>query len=503
MMYFENRAFNLLAVDVTPDLEITKFVDLERFAPEITKFIEGTSSFNFEGGKTRKFHSNVKKRKIKKLEIPPSSCHHWFVLTGDITRWQSYNRGRLQGLHWYGSVAINGAISGKQKWCCVIVGKNQSTNHGVQIEGCLYLGPKEQRSLPYEYSQLVPPNNLYGMKNIGYLFAIHHGAKVIFDGDEYNIFIRPNIPLLLESASKTLKIQMAQTRGTFLNPYLAFGPNIYAQPRGFPLPKETSTNMSNECSIPINLEQSSTQDASGFSIGIIQILADSPDQNGLERVSQRRRVRFTNPCKYDMMVLPPGVASPYNNQATLHMYASFFGLHLPITINEYLADIWRGYFTQGLLWKLGITVAIQKPFTVRKQKFVEKMDSLSEYNANQKILSAVDFITKWTPSSTSLPELMQELAIEFYEREYWEEADVLLLKAWINDLQSLDYQFPEILPPHYVAYAKCMKSVELCAGDVNTFQNKKVDPSVRKSNKLCCRNPLHKPVQFKYKHLMG
>jgi len=481
-------------------------VELEEFIPEVANYMTGTPRDKFEGKKTRKFMNKFPKIKRKKLPIRQSPCTHWFVLTGDITS----KTDPRQGLHWHGKRVVAEAKAGKQKWCCVIVGNNKNLTHGVAVEGCLYLGPKEQQSLPYQYAKLVPNNNLPGKKNLGYLFAIQHGAQVIFDGDDLNAFSVPTIPLLLDSASNSLKIQLAQTGSFFHNPFTAFGPDTYAWPRGFPLDEETSKSISSTCSIALTLDQITRQNASAFKVGIIQLLADNPDLDGLFRMTQSEVIEFSNPCKHDLIVIPPGVASPYNSQATLHMYTAFFGLYLPVSINDYFADIWRGYFTQCLLWKLGIAVAFQKPFYIRKPGYTQEKDLYYEYNSYRRIFAGIEFLAKWASRATSLPRLMEELAIEFYEREYWEEIDVLLLKAWINDLQSLNYKFPPLLPPDYVAFAECIKSVERCSGSVHfwgespesaglvtvqtpsiqTFQKELTNPIFSKSKKICCGTPL-------------
>lgn len=45
------------------------------------------------------------------------------------------------------------------------------------VAGVVYLTPSDQEALPYRITDLIPWNHA-GRKNIGYLYAIHHGAKV-------------------------------------------------------------------------------------------------------------------------------------------------------------------------------------------------------------------------------------------------------------------------------------------------------------------------------------
>lgn len=45
------------------------------------------------------------------------------------------------------------------------------------VEGVTYLTPADQEQLPYQIVSLLPWNH-FGRKNVGYLYAVHHGAKV-------------------------------------------------------------------------------------------------------------------------------------------------------------------------------------------------------------------------------------------------------------------------------------------------------------------------------------
>jgi len=43
--------------------------------------------------------------------------------------------------------------------------------------GVTYLTPEDQEALPYRITNILPWNH-FGRKNVGYLYAVHHGAKV-------------------------------------------------------------------------------------------------------------------------------------------------------------------------------------------------------------------------------------------------------------------------------------------------------------------------------------
>lgn len=54
-------------------------------------------------------------------------------------------------------------------------GSAGSKHHG--LETVTYLSPSDQEAMPYRITKLLPWSHL-SRKSVGYLYAIHHGAKV-------------------------------------------------------------------------------------------------------------------------------------------------------------------------------------------------------------------------------------------------------------------------------------------------------------------------------------
>lgn len=46
-----------------------------------------------------------------------------------------------------------------------------------EVAGVTYLTPDDQEALPYRIAGLLPWDHI-ARKNIGYMYAIHHGAEV-------------------------------------------------------------------------------------------------------------------------------------------------------------------------------------------------------------------------------------------------------------------------------------------------------------------------------------
>ena len=125
------------------------------------------------------------------------------------------------------------ALSRLEGWNLIVIGDKKSPKPWA-LNNCTYLGVEEQKALIFKILENLPWNH-YGRKNIGYLFAIKQGARIIWETDDDNIpgELWPN--LLPERALiSTLKT----TPHPVANIYLNFGvKKIW--PRGFPLEEIT------------------------------------------------------------------------------------------------------------------------------------------------------------------------------------------------------------------------------------------------------------------------
>ena len=87
---------------------------------------------------------------------------------------------------------------------------------------------------------------------------------------------------------------------------------------------------------------------------MIQSLADiQPDVDAVFRLTKKTPFNFNRPegpalTQQKIIQLPHHTFAPYNAQATVHHYDSFWALLLPITVPGRVSDIWRSYFAQAL-----------------------------------------------------------------------------------------------------------------------------------------------------------
>jgi len=139
----------------------------------------------------------------------------------------------------------------------------------------LYLSPADQVALGYRVLEHLPWNH-FGRKNVGYLFAIAHGAQRVFDFDDDNLLLcvgQHAIPMLHASAT----IDEVDTTQPVYNLYQQMvSTNTTAWPRGFPLDKVRSTS-TNSAMWRRGVHRR---------IGVVQSLADvEPDVDAIYRLT--------------------------------------------------------------------------------------------------------------------------------------------------------------------------------------------------------------------------
>jgi hypothetical protein len=226
-------------------------------------------------------------------------------------------------------------------------------------------------ALPYNIIPLLRWNH-FGRKNIGFLYAMHHGAEMIYDTDDDNILKvdsegNPFIPdsSLGELASSKDVVRPGQSH--VYNPYPSFdsvpvkdGSPAFVWSRGFPVNLTTGASTWN---VSRGVEEGTHE---GGVITIVQSLADhDPDVDALYRLTSHLPLSFRSGRSARLEVIPPGVMTPFNAQATAFGKAGFWGMLLPITVHGRVSDIWRSYITGMIMWEARQRVAFASPFVTQ------------------------------------------------------------------------------------------------------------------------------------------
>ncbi|CAN0100995.1 unnamed protein product [Ectocarpus fasciculatus] len=374
---------------------------------------------------------------------PPESekCERWAVLTSIFEPTDTVRQ-----------------LGAAEDWCVVVVG-DQNGPADYNVEGVTYLTPADQEQLPYRIVSLLPWNH-FGRKNIGYLYAVHHGATVIYDVDDDNALIFPEagVPHTLSPFTPASTTSFAVGPEAFVhNPYGCFGGPANVWPRGFPLDSinDPDSNRCDEVAVEVEVVESSPHDE-GWRLGVVQALANhDPDVDAVYRLTYPPGglpfdFEVPEPVPEGMSplkIVPPAAFTPYNAQATLHFPPAFWGMLLPVTVHGRVSDIWRSYFTQTLLPSTGAVTAFAPAWVEQIRNphnyLADFQAELPLYEQSGALVTFLDAHRRQSAAASEagvgLPERIDALMVEMYEYGVLEEADVQLSQAWLEDLYSVGY----------------------------------------------------------------
>ena len=382
-------------------------------------------------------------------------------------------------------------------WKVVAVG-DQKTPADWQLDNCVFLSVERQAELGYNIHKLIPYKH-YGRKNIGYLFAIQHGAKVIYDTDDDNELIVDRLDEVFiinleESVNDMLVYQPQQTLSNKLkghlpvvNPYIHFGQkNIW--PRGYPLSSIDKAK---------SMDYKYAEAKESLKPFVQQGLANGdPDVDAVFRLTRKRsgaKIDVTFDREAPPVTLPRGVMSPFNTQNTIIHREAFWGLLVPVTTTFRVCDIWRGYWMQRVLWEVGGTLSFHTASVYQDRNehnyFLDHVDEFPLYNDSRRF---VQFLLDWQPpSKANLFERIRDLGHKMAEEGFWRKEDALLMEAWLSDLQAIGYEPPAIV-----------EKTEDVFGKVVSFTPRSLPSAYLTAGSFRCRNcePRSKNKSIKHVH---
>lgn len=324
-------------------------------------------------------------------------------------------------------------------WCLVIVGDTDTPAkeyHLIESDNenkVIFLDVAIQQKMFADFSDRLPLNH-FSRKNIGYLYAIRHGAKLIFDFDDDNQLKLGEDPSLLALPQAPMKMISNKSDMLFFNLYPSLNVDHFSWPRGFPL-----TYIKNKSAHDAELVSKFVKPGDA---GVFQSFADhDPDVDAIYRLTRPLPILLKDPPA--MVTVPPGVFIPYNAQATLHTYEAFWALLLPASVNGRVSDIWRSYFAQRLFKELGLHVIYTKSLVTQiRNSHDYQADMEAERPLYSQTETLLTFLDGWDFQSSFLEEKVEMLWIALYEHGYIEESDVLLMQGWLHALQCSGYQMP-------------------------------------------------------------
>jgi hypothetical protein len=210
-------------------------------------------------------------------------------------------------------------------WSVVVVGDDGAPPFNLSAPSLVYLDVHAQQQLRGAFGAFAAglPLRHFGRKNLGYLWAIAHGAQSIWDFDDDNV-LKPGVQPAVPAHHDIVRVwgppaDAAGAACAAYNPYPDMGgPGGAAAagaaqagaadpppawPRGFPLERITRA-------CPRLL-----QPADASRVAVVQSLADhDPDVDAIFRLTRSVPFYFDPRSSTRTVVLPAGVFAPWNAQ---------------------------------------------------------------------------------------------------------------------------------------------------------------------------------------------
>jgi hypothetical protein len=336
-------------------------------------------------------------------------------------------------------------LKNKNHWKILVVADERTKDNdwrSLNISSKLvYLSLKDQINLNYNILKYIPINS-YSRKNIGYLYAIEHGAKEIFEIDD-NIKIK-NLDYINYSFNNSISkiISLGKNNvSQMINPYSFFGTkDIW--PRGFRL----SDIGNDDNNIFYNVDSSQINLRPLIYQGLINGEADVDSLFIQTRIEKYNNLNIIFGKKNPLLYLPNNYV-PINSKNTKYLYDIFPTLLLPTSINEHISDIIRGYIMQNYAWRLNGSV-----FYLSSDSYIKDNNffNISYFKKENDLFFKLDYILKLLTNNqnsniNSPPSFLINIVEVLVTNKILGKKDFNLYKAFINDLNKLGYKFPSFI----------------------------------------------------------
>ena len=315
----------------------------------------------------------------------------------------------------------------------VLVVALESTNPKWNHPGAIYLSLKMQESLNYGIAKLIPKNS-YCRKMIGYLYAIQHGAKFIYDTDDHVQLLKPlNEHFNFNETGYGLTLKRMSSDHIMFNPFEHFG-QVNMWPKGL-FPNILRDKIGNDY---INSKHKTSYIQHGLIKGV------NADIDNVFRTTKDGNYKDIE-VNFDEIAppveLPLNVYAPYSSKNTLFHYEAFWSLYLPLSVPERYSDIYRSYWGQRLLWLFDGTVSHHGPNAQsnkdHKVDYSERYKEDEEYR--KKCEDLIRLLNGWTCWKINSYDCGTDLIKEMISHKYLDKSEIEFIKAWFDDLGNVGY----------------------------------------------------------------
>lgn len=323
-----------------------------------------------------------------------------------------------------------------KNWKIIVLGDKKSKDDKWNIynsSNVIYLSFKEQQHLGYKSLKFIKSNS-NARKNIGYLFAIEHGAKLIYEIDD-DIIVNDlkSINVIYNKEYKYSRLSIGFNKNSkMINPYSYFGiKDIW--PRGFLLNDIGYDNNEffNYALTQIKLKPLIYE----------YLINGEPDMDELFHQTRKKKNSSFNIFfnQNDPLLYIPGNYIPINSKNTKYLYDIFPSLPIFISLNEKINDIFRGYIMQLYAWKYNGGVIFLPPNAYKRGNWNDKNTNLIKekklYFEIKRFLKVLKYVEKEGNPKEFLINIIKSLV----KNEILKKIDLDIYNAFLEDLSTFNY----------------------------------------------------------------
>lgn len=265
--------------------------------------------------------------------------------------------------------------------------------------------------IPWKEGELT---DSYARKNLGYKYAMEHGATHIFDIDD------DNDPLphwgRIKFSSDIAKFCSSQT---WVNVYNLFGDESI-WPRGLPLHAINDISFIEFKPITDNVKVWQS------------LCSGEPDTDAIWRLlNTTKSVYFSEQTS---VVLEKNTICPFNAQNTLFMKEAFSLLYLPSSVNMRFSDILRSIIAQPILWNAGYQIGFTESTVMhRRNKHDLMKDFYDELQCYANVEKVYNLTTKAVLNHASMAENLLSCYVSLAENGIVSFSELNSLYTWFTD----------------------------------------------------------------------
>jgi hypothetical protein len=297
----------------------------------------------------------------------------------------------------------------------IIVGDNKTPDDYKKLN-CIYLDIPSQNKLFPELSDLLPYNH-YCRKNIGYLYAIKKGYKIIYETDDDNIPYN-NFDTILQYN----KLQMiTEQNNVWINIFKYFTNNAYIWPRGFPL------------SLLKNDSKYLIQDTDKIPSIINGLVENDPDVDALFRIICNHQDSIKWDKNKNVLINNTNMCV-FNTQNTFWLNSELFiCLLIPCSVSFRYCDILRGIINNIILKKTNNYIMYSSPNVIQNRNEHNLIsDFKSEYEMYIHNENILNFIENNIENRTDVKELLYVIYNNLLVNNVITQKDIDILNIWIT-----------------------------------------------------------------------